>query len=85
MAYASVQCVSVIFSLIRMNLNITNTEIARYYGMRNMMGIIGFGFFALIFMAITIIMLSDAPCSEEHEGGQISRQLRNINNNAKYK
>ena len=55
--------------MIRLNVNITNEEIARYYGMRNMMGIIGFGFFALIFAGITIIMLSDAPCSEGHEGG----------------
>lgn len=84
MAYASLQCISVIFSLIRLNVNITNTEITRYYGMRNMMGIIGFGFFALIFAAITIIMLSDAPCSEGHEGGSISRQLKAINKNKKF-
>lgn len=49
--------------------------------MRNMMGIIGFGFFALMFAGITIIMLSDAPWSEGHEGGKISRQLRARNGN----
>ena len=73
MAYASCQCIAAIFSLIRLNVNITNEEIARFYGMRNMMGIIGFGFFALILAGITIIMLSDAPCSEFHDGGRISR------------
>ena len=37
------------------------------------MGIIGFGFFALILGALCIIILSDAPCSESHDGGKISR------------
>jgi hypothetical protein len=72
-AYASLQCIATIFSIIKLNLNITNSEILRFYGMRNMMGIIGFGFFGLILAALCIIILSDAPYSESHDGGRISR------------